>query len=180
VDLFHVSDTRIEPGQALRRYVIPEHLREALALVGKVLDGDGLARVALLADDGTLGTQFRGDPNVQLVLIEAVFERVRLEAAPQLPSRLESTFLWPTVGLADRFRERYRPRGIVHRCTLAEGMPVWRDASVVAVGVDLAASFDDEIARLEGRARRYWSSDPPFDYSELLVRGTVVVAEVLS
>jgi hypothetical protein len=177
MELFHVGEGLIEPGQALRRYVLPENLADAIGLVGRMLDGDDQARAMLLADDGRLLDRYRSDPRMQLVFIEAVFERVRARVAPALVGRFGAAFLWPTVELAQAFRERYRPRGVIHRCLHVDGDALPRDASLVAVGVNLSAVLDDEILAIEARAVRYWTTDGIAGYPEVLVRGTVTVVE---
>ena len=116
MELFHVAGGPIEPGQAIRPYALGPGLRDALDLVRRALDEDAGARSALLTARGRLRQRFRSDPEMQLVVIEAVFERVRAELAPSLSSRFESAFFWPTVELAERFRARYRPAGVIHRC----------------------------------------------------------------
>ena len=180
MQLFHVSDRPIDPGQALRRYGLATDKSDVLAPAFRMLDGDSLARSMLLTRTGRLRRRFRSDPDMQLVLIEALFERTRVQVAPDLPSRLTSVFLWPTVELARDFRERYRPRGLIHRCLLTEGLALSRDASLVAARVDLAAVIDDEIQTIERRAVRYWTTDGAIDYPEILVQGTVVVAAILA
>jgi hypothetical protein len=158
--LFHVGEEEIEAGQALRQYALPDDLVDAAGLVGRMLAGDGQARAALMTDEGCLRQLFASDPRMQLVLIEAVFERVRAGVALSMLSRFETVFVWPTVELAQAFRARYRPRGVIHRCSLVDGDVLMRDASLVAVPVDLSAVLDNEIRAIEARATatpRYWS-----------------------
>jgi hypothetical protein len=112
------------------------------------------------------------------VIIEVIFERVRAVIAPELPSRLESTFLWPTTALAHDFRRRFRTRGIVHECHIVDGEPVPRDAALIVSGVDLSARLDDETRRIEHRAVRYWAGDHEIAYPEVLLRGKAIVVEV--
>lgn len=68
---------------------------------------------------------------------------------------------------------------MIHRCLLTEGDAVARESTFVVGGVDLAARFDDAIRQVEQRAVRYWTTDGPYDHPEVLIRGTVIVAEVL-
>ena len=179
MELFHVGGSPIEPGRAIRPYALKAELRDALDLARRALDGDAGARSALLTARGYLRHRFRSDPDMQMVLMETVFERVRAELAPDLPGRFESAFFWSTVELARWFHGRYRPTGVIHRCIVTEGDPVALDSSFVVGGVDLAARLDDAVAKVEERARRYWTTDGPQQYPEVLVRGTVIVAEVL-
>jgi hypothetical protein len=112
------------------------------------------------------------------VVIEAIFERVRAAIAPRLPSRLESTFLWPTAVLAQDFRKRFRTHGTVHECRIVDGDPLPRDATLVVSGVDLSARFDEEALRIEARAVRYWTADDKIIYPEVLLQGTAVVTQI--
>ena len=180
MDLFHVSASPIAPGQAIRPYVLKAELRDALDLVRRALDGDAGARSALLTARGYLRRRFRSDPDTQMVLMETVFERVRVELAPTLPGRFESAFCWPTRELAQWFHDRYRPTGVIHRCVLTEGDQVARDSSFVVGGVNLSARLDDALRPVEQRATRYWMTDEPLAYPEVLVRGRVIVVEALS
>jgi len=54
-----------------------------------------------------------------------------------------------------------------------------RDPSFVAVGMDRAGMIDAELRAIEQRALAYWTTDPATRAAEILVRGRVVVAEVL-
>ncbi len=180
MQLFHVGDGVIAPGRELRKYRLAEDKRDVLELVHLALDGNLEARTTLLTGTGRLRRRFRSDPTMQLVLIEAIFERVRLRVAPGLPSRFDSVFLWPTLRLAQDFRERYRSHGLIHRCVLVEGDPLSRDASFVAAGMDLSVPVDDEVRKIEQRAVEYWRADAHISYPEVLVQGIVVVTEVLA
>jgi hypothetical protein len=179
-DFFHVGAGRIEPGAALHPYELVATHAEPFTLVRRALDRDPSARAALLTRTGRLRHRFRADPEMQLVILEAIFERVRARHAPTLSGRLDAVFLWPTLDLARDFRARFRPNGTIHRCRIVDGKPLTRDASLVVVGVDLAAVLDDEARRVEQHAVRYWSSDTPIAYPEVLVHGTVVVVEAIS
>ncbi|BEH10446.1 MULTISPECIES: hypothetical protein [Geobacter] len=46
-----------------------------------------------------------------MIVLEALFEQVRHEKAPTLPSRLASIFTWPVPEVAQRVREAYSPGG---------------------------------------------------------------------
>ena len=179
MELVHVSGESIEPGQVLRPYELTGRLREPLDLARRALDGDQAARSTLLTGQDRLRNTFKTHPEMQMVLMEVVFERVRAELAPALPSQLESAFCWPTLEMARWFQATYRPTGVIHRCLLTEGDAIARESSFVVGGVDLSARFDDAIRAVEQRGVRYWTIDAPHEYPEVLVRGTAIVAEVL-
>ena len=176
--LFHVGRGPIAPGQQLRPYELATKMAGTLDLVRRALVGEAPARSELLTADGHLRRQFSSNPEVGLVILEAIFERVRAEIAPGLPSRLESVFLWPTTELAFDFRRRFLPNGTVHRCRIETGTPLPRDATFVVAGVKLSAVLDQEARNVEQRARSYWTTSEEIAYPEVLVRGTVVVTEV--
>jgi hypothetical protein len=176
---FHVAHGPLAPGTLLRPYSLAQERPETLTLVTGLLDGDAPARVALLTEVGRLRERYRTDPEMQLVFIEAVFERARLTVAPDLPSGFDSVYLWPTLTSTQTFRDRYRPRGVILRCTIEEGRPVSRDPSFVAIGMDLAGVVEDEVRLIERRALAYWTTEPAADIAEILVRGRVIATDVL-
>jgi hypothetical protein len=153
-------------------------MAEELDLVRGALAGTDAARDTLLTRTGHLRPPFANSPEFGLVILEAIFEQVRAASAPELPSRLESTFLWPTAGLARDFHQRFRAHGTIHACRIMEGVALPRDAALVVAGVDLTAMLDDEARRIEDRALRYWTADSEIAYPEVLLRGTAIVTHV--
>jgi hypothetical protein len=180
MELFHVGDGAIEPGQTLRGYAPVAGRRGVLDLIRQVMDGDCRARAKLLTGRGRLRRRFQGESSTQLAFIEVVFESARERLAPDAPSRFDSVFLWPSRDLAEDFRDRYRPHGVIHRCALLEGGAWLRDASLVAAGMDLSAPVVDQVRELERRAAQYWKLERCIGYPEVLARGTVVVTEIVS
>jgi hypothetical protein len=113
-----------------------------------------------------------------MVLLEAIFERVRCHVQPEAPSRLEVVFTWSTRSLAERFCAEYCPGAVIHRCALIEGMAVERDGALVVAAFD---AFDQlgplagRLRRVEERAEQYWRGQVPMAFPEVLVRGIVRV-----
>jgi hypothetical protein len=136
LELFHVGERALPPGERLRPNAVPLLRAELVEAVQRALAGDAAATGLFLGADGRLLPALRDDPETVLVLVEAVFER-----------------------------ERRRVAGDV----------LARDASLVAVRLDLGGAFADEAGRLAERAVRYWSADDPIEWPELLVRGTALV-----
>src|SRR4051794_10658819 len=99
MQLFHVGDGVIEPGQILRRYAFAEKRQGVIDLIRRANEGDRGARTRLLTSAGCLRRRFRLDPSTQLAFVEVVFERARARLAPTFPSRFDSVFLWPTPEL---------------------------------------------------------------------------------
>ena len=127
VPLFHVSTQAIAAGQHLRSYTISADHAALIRLAGAALDAGPEAVRKLLAGETFARLQEQGGYQVEMVLLEAVFERGRARSTPQLPSRLESVYVWRTLDLARQFRAAYRPDGIIHRCALVAGTTVERD-----------------------------------------------------
>lgn len=84
----------------LRPYELAVSLRTLLDLERRALDGDAQARSEMVTTQGYLRERFRSAPNMQMVLMETVFEHVRVDRAPTMPSRFEAAFCWPTVEMA--------------------------------------------------------------------------------
>jgi hypothetical protein len=178
-ELFHVGDAAIPIGASLRPNRIGREARELVLRLALAIDGDRNARGELLTPEGWLRPKLRALPDTQLALIEAVFERVRQQVAPASPGRLDAIFLWPGLELANQFRSRYRPTGVVHRCALVAGEVRERDAALVAAGVDVSAVLDNEARRVAERAAIYWRNPGQPDWPEVLAHGIVVVSENL-
>lgn len=176
--VFHVAAMPIEIGQAIRPYAItPESLvrlglRHDTPTAG--LDADRDLIDAALRFDGILAGVYGG----AMVLLEAIFERVRLLTAPALPGRLGAVFGWSTPVLAKRYLTGYQPGGIIHRCRIVSGNRMERDGALVVEAFELANLANPEpgdLRLVEERAERYWLGRAPMAFPELIVHGTVVV-----
>ena len=180
--LFHVAAGPIPAGEVLKPYAVAREYAALVRLAGAALAGGPAAVRRLLAGEAWGGLLRQGDYRAEMVLLEAIFERARLGAAPALPSRLEAVYVWSSLALARRYRAKYRPRGVIHRCALVEGTTVERDGALVVAAfeaADLARPSAADLQRVMERAERYWRADEPMDFPELLVRGAVAVAAVV-
>ena len=182
--LFHVAARPIPSGLPLRPYAVAQRYPALLRSAGEALGaGPGAVRRLLAGEAwGRLGRQGAGDYRAEMVLLEAIFERARVEAAPLLPSRLEAVYAWGSLALAERYRAAYRPDGVIHRCALVAGTTVELDAALVVEAfevADLANPSDADPQRVAERAVRYWRVQAPLALPEVLVRGTVVVEAVV-
>ena len=119
-----------------------------------------------------------GNYRSEMILLEAAFEQARLNTAPSLPSRLDAVFTWANLTLARRFHARYRPAGIVHRCSLTNGTTLERDGALVVEAFEaanLSQPSEHDFQLVEERATRYWQAPSPMALPELLIHGTVVI-----
>lgn len=179
--VFHVGDHRLAPGQALRPYAIARDCARVLGLADHALDGGADAVRRLLAGDACEHSSGGDGCRLEMVLLEAIFDRVRLRDAPGSPGRLDAVFAWPSLALARRFRDGYRPRGIIYRCAVA-GTAAERDAGLVVEAyevADLRHPAARDLRRVADRARRYWQARRPMALPELLVHGVVVVEAIV-
>jgi hypothetical protein len=179
--LFHVSAHPIPVGQILRPYALAREHHTLLRQSRSAL-ADGFEAVEHLLD-GVLrnlpSTPGRYRP--EMVLLEAIFERVRRHVQPEAPSRLEVVFTWSTCSVAERFCAEYCPRAVIHRCALIEGMAVERDGALVVAAFDAFDQPGPLAGRLRGveeRAEQYWRAEGPMVFPEVLVRGIVRVEAI--
>ena len=179
-ELFHVAARAIPAGRTLRPYAVARPYPALLRLADHALGAGPDAVRRLLASEAwerRLG-QGGGAYRAEMLLLEAIFERARLRAAPRRPSRLGAVFAWGSLALAARYRAAYRPDGVIHRCALVAGTTVERDAALVVEAfevADLANPSEVDLQRVAERAVRYWRAEAPLALPEVLVRGTVVV-----
>jgi hypothetical protein len=183
VPLYHVTASPIPAGRVLRPYAIGrEHATVIQQAVNALREG-AEALALLLAGDAWEHLRREGDRVAEMILLEALFERVRVAVAPRSLSRLNAVFAWRRLGLARRYRAEYRPGGVVLRCVLDTGTAEERDGAVV-VGAfetaDLADPRPRDLRRVEALARRYWAGRAPMAFPELLVRGRVRVEGVIT
>jgi hypothetical protein len=116
-----------------------------------------------------------------MVLLEAIFERVRRHVQPEAPSRLEVVFAWSTRSVAERFCAEYCPGAVIHRCVLVAGMSVERDGALVVAAFDAFEQpglLAGRLRRVEERAEQYWRGQEPMAFPEVLVRGIVRVEAI--
>jgi hypothetical protein len=182
VPLFHVAARALPVGEALRPYAVAQEYAALLRLAERALEVGPKAVGHLLAGDSWRSLVQEGGYQAEMVLMEAIFERVRGRIAPRAPSRLEAVYAWGNLALARRFRATYRRDGIIHRCALVAGTAVERDGALVVEAfeaADLGYPSADDLRRVEERAVRYWEARAPMAFPELVVRGTVVVEAIV-
>ena len=180
--LFHVGIRGLAVGEILRPYAIGDECGALIWRVVRALDGGVDAIREILA--GTDGSWPRGPEGCppEMVLLEAVFERVRTRVAPESPNRLDAVFAWRGLPLARRFRDQYAPDRVVYRCVVVAGTAIERDGGLVVEAyesADLAQPSAEHLRRVEERAARYWRPVPPLAFPEMLVHGTVAVEAVV-
>ena len=183
VPLYHVSACLIPVGRVLLPYAVGRECATALRLAVSALGEGSEALALLLAGDAWKRLRGEGEHVAEMILLEALFERVRVAVAPRAPSRLNAVFAWRSLGLARRYRADYRPGGVVLRCVLDAGTSEERDGAVVVEAfetADLADPRPRDLRRVEALAVRYWVARAPMAFPELLVRGRVRVEGVIT
>jgi hypothetical protein len=180
--LFHVAAGVLPVGHVLRPYAIAREYRTLIRLAAQAAGAGPAAVRALLAGAGWTDLLRRGEHRTEMVLLEALFERTRVQIAPRLPSRLDAVFAWCDLALARRFRAEYHPGGVIHRCSFDEGTAFERDGALVVAAfeaADLARPRAGDLRLVEERAVRYWLAQAPMALPEVLVHGRVVVEAVV-
>ena len=179
--LFHVGAHPVPVGQVLRPYGLACEQQTLLRQCERALV-DGADEIEHLLEGVRRDVPSTpGRYRLEMVLLEAIFERVRRHVQPEAPSRLEVVFTWRTRSVAERFCAEYCPGAVIHRCTLVAGMTAERDGALVVAAFD---AFDQpgplagRLNRLEERAEQYWRAQEPMAFPEVLVRGIVRVESV--
>jgi len=182
---YRVDGTAIAAGTPLSRYYMHRHERLIDRLQPSIAGGPKRLIEFLSASewqDLQLTEHVIGldsDVTKMMVVLEAIFEHTRIRLAPNLPSRLRCSFVWPTLDTAKTFRERYQPEGVIHLCRLERGMVVELDGGLLPPGISLAdlspEVFLAEFQATQSRARNYWLAEEPPILPELLVLGEAKV-----
>jgi len=183
VPLYHVTASPIPAGRVLLPYAIGRERATVLRLAVSALGEGSEALALLLAGDVWEHLRREGDRVADMILLEALFERVRVAVVPRSPSRLGAVFAWGSLSLARRYRADYLPGGVVLRCILDAGTAEERDGAIVVEAfetADLADPRPRDLRRVEALAVRYWVAQAPMAFSELLVRGRVRVEGVIA
>lgn len=180
--VFHVSPHPLPAGCVLRPYAIAVSSRAQLHSAVHARASGMETVVRLVRSDQWRGAGSNERYAVQMVVLEAAFEWVRLRVAPSLPSRLATVFAWDTIVQARSFRDTYLAEGVIHSCSMLAGRRIRRDGALVveAYGAaDLAYPSLEDLLRLEELAARYWREGDPLQLPEVLVQGTVVVDAIV-
>ena len=183
VPLYHVAASPIPVGKVLLPYAIGRERAAVLQLVVSALGRGSDALARLLAGDAWERLRGEGEYVAEMVLLEALFEQVRVALVPRASSRLGAVFAWGSLDLARRYRTEYQPGGVILRCVLAVGSADERDGALLVEAfetADLAAPRPQDLRRVEGLAVRYWAGRAPMAFPELLVRGRVRVERVIT
>jgi hypothetical protein len=188
--VFQVGRKPLQPRVVLRRYYMHQYI-QLVTYIQQTLD-EGPASLArylstpewqrLNLSQGELG--FKPEDLKMMIVLEAIFEQVRAELAPWLPSRMNCVFTWSNIELADRFRSEYAPGGTIHRCRVMEGSAVELDGGLLPPGINLAdlspRTLADEVKATRARAEKYWNAQALPDFPELLIVGKVAVVDLVN
>lgn len=183
--VYQVSTVPLAAGDQLRPYYLQRYADMIEATMAAIAAGedalcdhcqsDAWLRLPLPDEFPALGPE----QLTMMIVLEALFELVRRQEAPRLPSRLKSIFSWPERELAHRFREAYVPGGIIHRCVIRSGSALDCDGALLPPGINLdqngPLALAGEVHRVRQRAERYWRRDHTPEFPELLVSGSVEV-----
>lgn len=119
-----------------------------------------------------------------MVVLESVFEHERQLITPELFSRLDAIFAWPTLEVAQRFKEEYIPKGVIHRCIVESGSMIEMCGDLLPPGIDLSnlnkEIFSEQLKQTAGRARTYWKQLNNPILPELLIKGRVLTESVIN
>ena len=176
--VYHVGATMIGVGQVIRPYVMGPDTLARQALTRAILLGGPEAARHLPDAAWHVNEIDEGFYSGGMIVLEAVFEWVRLHKAPALPGRLGAVFGWRTPLQARRYRTEYCPGGVIHLCKIMSGHAMERDGALVVEAYEaanLANPRTDALHLVQDHALRYWRGQPPFVFPELIVHGTVVV-----
>lgn len=184
---FRVDHRTIPVGTRLRRYFMCQYTQLIDQMQSFVEAGSPSLAARLTTSewqhvdvgDKTIGLE--SDVMKMIVVLEAIFEHARQTFASHLPSRLDCVFVWPTLELAQKFRQQYIPEGVIHRCIL-HGEAVQLDGGLLPPGINLSdlspEVFSAELQATQLRDEKYWRAQESPNLSELLVVGNVEVISV--
>ncbi|AAR34945.1 GrpB family protein [Geobacter sulfurreducens] len=183
--VYQVSSVPLAPGAWLRPYYLQRYGAMINAAIAALSTGEK-ALLAYCQKEAWLLLEMPQEiPSLKpeqlkmMIVLEALFEQVRHEEAPTLPSRLASIFTWPVPGVAQRFRDAYFPGGVIHRCVIRSGSALEFDGALLPPGINLdqagPLAMAEEVRRVRQRAERYWRRAHEPEFPELLVQGTVEV-----
>ncbi len=179
--LFHVASHELPTGQVLLPYAVASEYPHLVRMAEASIGAGQVAIQRLMAGEEWMRLVRQGGYRSEMVLLEAAFERARGQVAPHLPSRLDAVYVWSSLDLAERFRAKYRPSGIIHRCALVDGTTLERDGALVVEAFEaanLSHPTDHDLRQVDERAIRYWEARSPMALPELLVHGTVIIAAI--
>jgi hypothetical protein len=163
-------------------YAVGREHTTVLRLAVRALEEGSDALALLLAGDAWECLHGEGEQVAAKVLLEALFEWVRVALVPQSHSRLGAVFCWESLDLAHRYRTEYQPGGVILRCVLDAGTAEERDGAVVVEAFEttnLADPRPRDLHRAERLAARYWAAQAPMAFPELLIHGRVRVKGVV-
>lgn len=154
--VFHCSRVDIEPGTALESRIFRHDLLYEYEVLEAALNESPATLKALLLEE-VLRTKNQGR-NLQFVLREIIFSRVRVSEFPTLPDRLSSVFVSPTKEDARLFRDGYaHERALLFECEL-DGLGFLADLSWVRTP-SVLLPLEKYLEEILENARHYWRGD---------------------
>lgn len=109
------------------------------------------------------------------VLLEVAWETVRLREFPYRPSRFDCLFLWTDESVARRFNSK-RADAELYEVEIVDC------SRVFAANMDLISYFEESetLGSMFERAREYWKTERKDEHREILLEGSIRIAQTIS
>ena len=109
------------------------------------------------------------------VLLEVAWETVRLREFPYRPSRFDCLFLWTDERAARRFNSK-RAGVELYEVEIVDC------SRVFAANMDLISYFEESetLGSMFERAREYWRTERKDERGEILLEGSIRIAQTIS
>ena len=109
------------------------------------------------------------------VLLEVVWETVRLREFPYRPSRFDCLFLWTDERVARRFNSK-RADAELYEVEIVDC------SRVFAANMDLISYFEESetLGSMFERAREYWKTERKDEHREILLEGSIRITQAIS
>ncbi len=109
------------------------------------------------------------------VLLEVAWETVRLREFPYRPSRFDCLFLWTDERVARRFNSKRADTELYE-------VEIVDCSRVFAANMDLISYFEESetLGSMFERAREYWRTERKDEHREILLEGSIRIAQTIS
>lgn len=173
MELYRVSAGAMSIGQRVKPYSMKDSQYYNLAVMA-VKAGTEAVRQLLLTDQ-LLSLRLNSPSPLASTIIEAVVESVRQANFPNMPSRLDSIFVFDQLLWAKNYVTVYCPQGTVYKCKVVRGNKIKVDMELVKHSINITQDPTAEMNNFSDRAKRFWQPQEPFVWPEIMVQGEVEI-----
>jgi hypothetical protein len=178
---YHVSGSRLNPGQTIKPYGRKESFRLMFDFCSSLVDSDPgkISFISVLEDFMRVkGISVPNPYSLGSILREVLAEQVRRTRFAEKPSRIGSVFVFMSYMDACRFRLDYRrEKGVIYRCESTAHNMFTGDMAIITHARLPHNDCKADFQVFKDSMLKYWAGGEPMKYPETICSDPVTIIE---